>query len=165
MTTIAYRSGVVAADTRASYGSGLSPETCHKITLGKTHPVIYAIVGDVKTAQAAVRELEITKVAPWDGGDTEDLDIDAGTDVYVFHADGRIIGFEDSHVWREIDAEFLAFGSGRPAALGALHMGADPVEAVRIAALVDPATGGRIQSLCVSDIKKPTSKKLRVVKS
>ena len=42
---------------------------------------------------------------------------------------------------------FAAVGSGDMAALAAMHMGASPKEAVRVAAKVDSHTGGRVQSL------------------
>lgn len=47
----------------------------------------------------------------------------------------------------KISSAFYAIGSGAMAALGALHMGASPEEAVRIAALVSPTTGGPIEVL------------------
>lgn len=51
----------------------------------------------------------------------------------------------------DLDASFAAFGSGMPPALAALHMGASPMEAVRIAALIDPYTGGDIWEMSVED--------------
>ena len=44
----------------------------------------------------------------------------------------------------EILDEFFACGTGAPAALAAMHMGADPKRAVEIAALVDNSTGGPV---------------------
>ena len=45
----------------------------------------------------------------------------------------------------EIRADFWSIGSGDQAAMGAMHMGADAAEAVRIAALVDFGTNGDVQ--------------------
>ena len=45
----------------------------------------------------------------------------------------------------EIRDEFWAIGSGSQSALGAMHMGADAAEAVRIATLVDYSTNGDVQ--------------------
>jgi len=43
-----------------------------------------------------------------------------------------------------IEGDFWAIGTGAPAALGAMHMGADPAEAVKIACEIDPYCGGPI---------------------
>mgnify|MGYP001606552882 CR=1 FL=1 len=45
---------------------------------------------------------------------------------------------------------YYAWGSGSDVAFGALAMGADAVEAVRVAALFDQATGGTIRSMAIS---------------
>lgn len=42
----------------------------------------------------------------------------------------------------KIEGAFWAIGSGAPAALGAMSMGATPEEAVKIASEIDPSTGG-----------------------
>lgn len=44
---------------------------------------------------------------------------------------------------------FTAIGTGAQAALGAMHMGADPTEAVRVAAKIDVNTGGRVVTMKV----------------
>jgi ATP-dependent protease HslVU (ClpYQ) peptidase subunit len=62
----------------------------------------------------------------------------------VFLSAGKIVVFEQSHYGYEVTDPFVAIGSGAAAALGALYVGATPVEAVRAAAKVDPYTGGRI---------------------
>lgn len=44
----------------------------------------------------------------------------------------------------KIEGEFWAVGSGAPAALGAMRMGATPEEAAKIACEIDPDSGGRV---------------------
>lgn len=61
--------------------------------------------------------------------------------------DRRILLYDSSTIPFEIEDDFAAIGTGAAAALGAMHMGADLRTAIRIAAKIDPYTGGRIQVL------------------
>lgn len=58
---------------------------------------------------------------------------------------GKIVCFDHAPHSYEIKAPFAVIGSGGAAAAGALHMGADLKQAIRIAAKVDAGTGGRIR--------------------
>lgn len=49
--------------------------------------------------------------------------------------------YDTSGVREEIEDDFYACGSGKQAALAAMHLGCDPKRAVEIASLVDDATG------------------------
>ena len=57
---------------------------------------------------------------------------------------GRIYTNENGSECMVITDRFYALGTGSQAALAAMHMGATPREAVRIAAKIDPNTGGRV---------------------
>jgi len=57
---------------------------------------------------------------------------------------GRIYTNENGSECMGITDPFYALGTGAQAALAAMHMGATPREAVRIAAKIDPNTGGRV---------------------
>ncbi len=57
---------------------------------------------------------------------------------------GRIYTNENGSDCMVVTDPFYALGTGAQAALAAMHMGATPPEAVRIAAKIDPNTGGRI---------------------
>lgn len=57
---------------------------------------------------------------------------------------GKILCFDSYHTFYEIRDPFTAIGSGAAAAMGALHAGATPQQAVRIASRVDAATGGKL---------------------
>lgn len=50
----------------------------------------------------------------------------------------------------QITEEFYAIGSGAKVALGAMHHGASAQEAVEIAKLVDPYTGGEVKTMELS---------------
>jgi ATP-dependent protease HslVU (ClpYQ) peptidase subunit len=154
MSTVVFRDGVLAADTLMVQGSIKCPESMHKLARGRTHPVIYAMAGKTAALAASVRILESMPVAPWNGGEfPARLPLDGSCELVAFHRDGRIFSFETDGLWFEpAEVPFMALGSGSKAALGALHMGADAVQAVEIAALVDAYTGGPITSMRLSDI-------------
>jgi ATP-dependent protease HslVU (ClpYQ) peptidase subunit len=59
----------------------------------------------------------------------------------VLTNDGRILCFDGHASFFELNDKFAAIGSGSQAALGAMHMGAWPKEAVQVASKVDPQTG------------------------
>lgn len=48
-----------------------------------------------------------------------------------------------------VERGFHAIGSGAAAALGALHAGATPAQAVKIACMVDASSGGRIRTVAL----------------
>lgn len=54
---------------------------------------------------------------------------------------GKIFQWDTPSKWLAVTDQFAAMGSGGPTALGAMHMGATPLEAVRAAMKVDPFTG------------------------
>jgi hypothetical protein len=49
----------------------------------------------------------------------------------VLTSSGKIFQFDTPSKWLAVDAPYAAMGSGATTALGALHMGASPKEAVR----------------------------------
>lgn len=59
----------------------------------------------------------------------------------VLTESGVIYQFSRPGVWRLLDQQFASVGSGAAIALGALHMGATPKEAIQAATKVDIYTG------------------------
>jgi ATP-dependent protease HslVU (ClpYQ) peptidase subunit len=57
---------------------------------------------------------------------------------------GKLFVTENGSEAMTVSDPFYAIGTGAQAALAAMHMGATPREAVRIAAKIDANTGGRI---------------------
>lgn len=147
MTTIAYRDGVLAADSWAVYSSeagGSRRHTCQKlyrksITEGrKTFDVVIGTAGEGFPALVFVDWYGSGKPVP-------DVLQNLGGDFLcvVLKPDGLY----EADVFCRLDKvkdEFYAIGSGAKAALAAMHCGKSAVEAVRIAARIDPYTGGRI---------------------
>ena len=154
MSTVVFCGGVLAADTLMVQGSIKCPESMNKLAMGKTHPVIYAMVGRTAALAAMVRMIEAMPVAPWDGGQFPGKPpLDCNCELVAFHRDGRIFSFETDGLWFEpAGVPFMALGSGSKTALGALHMGADAVRAVEIACLADAFTGGAIVTMRLADI-------------
>jgi hypothetical protein len=59
--------------------------------------------------------------------------------------DGRAIWLFDESVHPyPLNDPFAAIGSGAMAALAAMHLGSNPRQAVKVAAKVDPSTGGSV---------------------
>lgn len=54
---------------------------------------------------------------------------------------GDLFVFDDYRIWLAVNQPFMAIGTGAPAAMGAMHQGASPREAVRAASKIDPFTG------------------------
>lgn len=137
MTTIAYRAGILAADSWATYSSeagGSRRHICTKLyrkTVGegkKAHDVIIGTAGETSPALAFLDWFgsgrPIPEVLLQLGGDFSCLVL---TPEGLFEAD----------VYCRLDRvqeEFFAIGSGAKAALAAMHCGKSAIEAVRIAA-------------------------------
>lgn len=150
MTTIAYRDGILAADSRLTYsteGGGSRKHLCTKlykktITEGrKTFEVIIATAGESSPALVFMDWYGTGKPPPEMlrelGGDFTCL---------ILRPDGL---YEADVYCRpdKINEPFYAIGSGAKEALAAMHCGKSAVQAVRVAACVDPYTGGRIVSM------------------
>src|SRR5829696_3246463 len=130
MTTLVYRAGVLAADTRGTVGGWVQPGRTIKVHRTKRGRLI-GFVGTVSEASAFLRW------ATGGGAEKDRPALDEATCVIV-EPDGAIIVHETSGWFRAEAAEFHAWGSGMPTALGALYMGATAVQAVEIAAKLDP---------------------------
>ena len=136
MTTIAYRDGVLAADSLVCVSGWKQPHRAAKLHRMQDGTVC-GMTGDLAPASSFIRWL-----------DTGEGDKPPMTDARVIHMQhgGRLRVYEDGGYF-DLDCEFTAFGSGSPAAQAAMHMGADAARAVEIAALLDDSTGGEIVSM------------------
>lgn len=136
MTTIAYRDGVLAADSQMNVGAirhGVSEK------IGRKGRLLYGGAGDVAwcwefrswVQQGA--EGEPPACAP-----------DA-TSSFVILPDDRIVVFHANGVQLCSGLPFFADGSGWELALGAMSAGASAEQAVRIATRWDTRSGGDIR--------------------
>ncbi len=148
MTTLVYRDGVLAADSRCTNGGYVVPEPATKVRKLADGSLV-GFCGILSECQ----ELAEWITDPID--DRPHLDDDSGRLVHV-KTDGSVWLYEcKAKPFRLDPTPFYAWGSGFPAALGALHMGADAEEAVRIASLVDTSSGGPVRSVRLDPPQEP----------
>ena len=135
MTTIACTCSEIASDSQAS-----DDTICH---VKKLFRVPGGILGFSGVASSGPR------LAYWlineRRGDPPDMDgtnavLITGVDIYLFDESPHPYSLED---------KFAALGTGSMAALSAMHCGKTPAEAVKIAAKIDPFTGGKIRTMVI----------------
>jgi ATP-dependent protease HslVU (ClpYQ) peptidase subunit len=81
----------------------------------------------------------------WLKAGADEDEIPCFDDVYALALCPEGIWVYDGHPQPyQLKDKFAAVGSGSQAALAAMHCGLSPRDSVRIAAKIDPATGGRI---------------------
>lgn len=144
MTTIVYRSGVLAADTRAWSGDKVPigfKRKIHQLKDGSMIGISSAKVGEPERFLETIKTIESDV---WKTTLDEDFAVGAilvspAGDVYYFNDSRNFVG--------PLTGEWLVIGSGEEYAIGALSMGASAEEAVKVAAQHDPWTAGEIHTL------------------
>lgn len=145
MTTIAYRSGILAADGYTCAGDAILEQSAQKIFRLK----------DGGLCAGTGRRALTLNYRNWLNGEvaerpslvscTERKD---DAEVLVVRPNGAVELHTPDGAY-ELDGEFVAIGSGEVAAIAAMHMGADAVKAIEIASKCDGFTGGVIRSEAV----------------
>lgn len=145
MSTVAYRDGVLAADSKAYGGSGQnSPgekRKIHRLKDGTVVGVTSAVLG-MGERFAAWLDAGGDPTA-WTGGDPDLRAIIVRPGGEMFLADDGLF-FSGP-----IQCKQYAIGSGAAYALGAMSMGATAVQAVHVAIAHDYHSGGRVRALSV----------------
>lgn len=138
MTTIAYRDGVLAADSLVTLGSTKVHGSYQKIR--RIGDYLIGTAGSVADCQAFVVWLK-------EGDDT--LPPPKGEyGALVVGPQGKVREIENGSVLPSPrGAKFFALGSGGPFALAAMYAGATAAEAVKIAAKIDTNTGLPVKTL------------------
>lgn len=138
MTTIAYRKGVMAADSRATYEDDRITKVDKLFRKGK------AIIGLAGESEPGLVFLD------WYGTGKEPpsclIDGDADFTALVLTRKGLFEYGKYCRPERVLD-DFHAIGSGAKGAMCAMHAGADAKRAVQIVAKVDAGTGGPITTM------------------
>lgn len=142
MTTIVWRDGLVAADSRIIRGGDrISPETVMKVWRLE-HGGLGAAAGAVWIVSEFRDWLNRGQKA-WERPKVPD-----DTVVMEFKTDGHIVEYATDGVTETNPARgYFAWGSGADYAYGAMEMGASARRAVEIAMLFDYGTGGDITVL------------------
>lgn len=136
MTTIAYRDGVLAADSQHS-SDGVIVAYRPKLERLPDGSLL-ATKGCAGHGRALFEWLK-------SGREGDQPDGDGGG--FLVHADGTLEGFEGKQSEILSGADYHAFGSGQQIALGAMHAGATAEQAVAAAVAHDCFTGGEITVL------------------
>lgn len=147
MTTIVYRDGVLAADSRAYAGdsSNIGMKTkIHRLDDG----TLFGASSNAVGADGILRRWVEEGCPPPQSSDMkpdtfELLLIRPNGDVFYAHDNLGLSG--------PLAADFFAIGSGDKYARGALRMGANAVRAVEVASLEDAWTDGPIITLNLKD--------------
>lgn len=142
MTTIAYKDGVIAYDSRATRGDVIMSDDCEKC---ETHDgVKFLLAGAVSDIKAFV--------AAYFGTRSE-----IPLDCFGYVIDGgrlMLVGNDDdTGIWRQdLNPNVCdAIGSGSPYALAAMDMGASAEDAVRAAMKRDVYTGGTVRTFKIGE--------------
>lgn len=137
MTTIAYRNGVMAADSLTT-SNGARDGIVRKIDC--VHGVLIGAAGSLAACQA----FRAWVIAGMQGPDPFRND-DVGNGLLVA-PDGTLVVFSVTGP-ATMQTPFYALGSGYQFAMGAMAYGATAEEAVRVARQFDTQTGGEIITL------------------
>ena|SRR3974390_3360906 len=148
MTTIAYKNGILAADSRSTTDSeagGSRVFLCEKIFRksvpvdGKLTEVLLATAGESSAGMVFVDWFGSGKESPAELFLTGDADFT----VLVLQPDG-LYEYDAYCRGTKILDPFYAIGSGAKAAMGAMHAGASAKRAVEIACKIDPFSAAPI---------------------
>lgn len=139
MTTIAWDGKILAADSLATCGTLRS----------KVVKIVRSASGFLCAGAG-----EFSAVVPWlrwvEGGlvpDDRPGELGSKATVIIVDPRGRAHTLEGAPVRVPVLDKFWALGTGAELAMGAMAMGADAAQAVRIAAKFDVHTGGRVVAM------------------
>jgi hypothetical protein len=140
LTVIAYKNGIMAADTWITSGGVLCGEACK---IKKNTHGLWGAAGDLS---------DMVKFLTWaDHPDVDAFDLMHFGNFGGIHVDceGRVFYYDDksSGIPSPIAVDYAAEGSGRECALGAMVVGADAIEAVKACAKIETAIGGYVESI------------------
>jgi hypothetical protein len=145
MTTICYRDGIMAGDSRAygfdkvPVGSKMKPT---RLPDGSLLGVSSSVVGCSQIVKEWVLAGMDSKAAPH--RKKEDIDFQA----MLVRPDGTCILIDGNWLPSDpISEAYYAIGSGREFALAALFLGKTAAEAVEVACHLDVWTGGRVETV------------------
>lgn len=131
MTTIVATRDMIAGDTKLS-----GDINSHATKVFKHRGAVVGIAGTYAFCMDFVKWWKA-------GADSDNVPDMEEVDAIVLTTDGRLLCFNHHNTFFEINDDFTAIGSGAAAALGALHAGATPQQAIKIAGKIDPGTGGK----------------------
>jgi 20S proteasome alpha/beta subunit len=145
MTTIAYKDGILAGDTRLTDDSGyIWSDNCRKV-FKLPDGSLFAAAGDSEGGELLLKSLRGEKDVP-------ELESDMDITAVRITPSGELFLTEGA-TWTRWHEPYVAIGSGKRAALAALQLGSNAVVAVRIGMKGDCYSGGRVQTVKLKGIK------------
>lgn len=137
MTTIAYKSGILAADTQLTIDAHVKM-ICHKHTFLKDGSVI-AVAGNVGTEEQFLRFLNTKKDPPMDKGVKK-------LGAIRVYPNGKVTFYDSSVEELPMEHSFHAVGIGHEFARAAMALGLSALEAVKFASEMDIYTNNIIDT-------------------
>ncbi|WP_456868288.1 hypothetical protein [Galbibacter sp. BG1] len=155
MTTIAYRDGIMAGDSRA--WSGDKHPIGSKTKVYQVNGFLVGIssskVGET-TCFLNFLKTHLGVKSIYDPEDhfkcptTIDADREYGVQALVVDKDGSAYYWDDGQAFSgPLRADYYAIGSGEQTALAAMVLGKSAAEAVELAIQLDPWTGGEVETV------------------
>ena len=144
MTTIAYKDGVLAADS-ACVCDGVYEGRVEKVVRSNALNAYIAVSGNLANQAIFQRWLESG------ARESEKPELDDFS-AMVVRGDGAVTQYDKLLEEFRIYGEFFAIGSGRELAVGAMAAGATAVEAVEVACRFDTSSHGPVD---VFDVASP----------
>ncbi|MBB3227014.1 ATP-dependent protease HslVU (ClpYQ) peptidase subunit [Luteibacter sp. Sphag1AF] len=142
MTTIATKDGILAADSQVTGNFKFSTSNkIRKVSIGPHAGSLFGACGRLDLLDRAFAQVESGDFSPLCASD----DDDGG--VYIIVGRRRVFCLEaDRMIPYEVSRTFAA-GSGQQFAMAAMISGKSAADAVRIAAKLDPFTGGPVRTI------------------
>jgi ATP-dependent protease HslVU (ClpYQ) peptidase subunit len=137
MTTLAYRDGELACDSRVTAGDMIVSDKRRKVHRLRDGSIV-AWSGSVQDAELLLQAMR--KTAKVTHPKLQEIS------ALHLRTDGSLWEYE-GEAWVKQDPGYYATGSGSPYAFAAMDAGASAREAIRIAIKRDANSGGKVQSL------------------
>lgn len=152
MTTIAFRDGIMAADSQETTDIKMH---CRKLFRRTSPTGRRVIIGTAGSSYAGMIHVDSYSKGSERPKVLDNIESDEDFQNLIW--DGKAL-WEINWLWHPIRVprshKFFAIGSGAAAALGAMHMGASAKEAVNTAKKIDNLTGGRVSCMSLNNREK-----------
>jgi|SRR5215207_8362767 len=156
MTTIAYKDGVLASDSRGNRGNAIEAGSSRKVWSFPDG----RLLGICGGYASAVRFVEWMR----QGGAGAAPHLDDNSTIIEVRPDRSILIHEQNGSYPAEGSDYFAWGSGTSAALGAFFVGATAEQAVEAACSVDPYSGGAVQVARLKSQPRAVTTRLKVVR-
>ena len=153
MSVIVWDGKYLAADKQATNGSLARTTTKigKRVLNNKDNSFLWGVTGDADLGAARVEWIAQTR-SKSDAGQYPAALPGASTTVMVIDQHG-IRMWENVPFPMKLEDEYVAIGSGRDFALGAMHCNADAAQAVTTASVFDVYCGGGVDLLSMDDLR------------